>query len=145
MENQDKAVLLEGETEGLSEKQIKKDQRRQKGVAGIVVSCILLAVALFCAILGFSMLKGLLDSMKETQESGDAGAQFGMIFAMIIVIIFPILFDIVGVACSIPVFIINLRRLIMKKKYLVLNIIFTALPVLIVAFIIIGFLALRSR
>lgn len=145
MENQDKAVLLEGETEGLSEKQIKKDQRRQKGVAGIVASCILLAVALFSAIFGFSMLKGLLDSMKETQESGDAGAQFGMIFAMIIVIIFPLLFDIVGVACSIPVFIINLRRLIMKKKYLVLNIIFTVLPVLIVAFIIIGFLALRSR
>ena len=142
MENQENVVLFEGETEGLSEKQIKKDQRRQRGIVGIVISSIFLAVALFCAILGFAVLQSFMQSLKETQESGDAGQAIGMVFAAIIMFIFPILFDAVGIGLCIPTFIINLRRLILKKKYLALNIVYTALPVLIVAFIIIGFMAL---
>lgn len=142
MENQENVVLFEGETAGLSEKQIKKDQRRQRGVVGIVISSIFLAVALFCAILGFAVLQSIMQSLKETQESGDAGQAIGMVFAAIIMFIFPILFDAVAIGLCIPTFIINLRRLILKKKYLALNIVYTALPVLIVAFIIIGFMAL---
>lgn len=112
-------------------------KKEKKGIAGIIVSFILIAcaivLAIFSLIMKVGILKDLAENVKEAESAGEAVATgIGVAFASMLLAVLLIISSLASVIVTIPPTIIGIKRLCKKRKPLAISIIITSLSVLLI-------------